>query len=307
MGATGTGKSALSLELAQRIPTVIINADAMQMVRELRIITARPMDAEMAAAEHALYGVLPAAEPTSVARWLELVRPVIEQAWKQGKTPLIVGGTGMYIKALIEGLAEVPEIPESVRASLRAKTTAELYAALQEADPAMAARLKPGDTQRIARALEVVEATGTSLAEWQGRAATPLFPGARYHCFAVTVPRETLYARLNVRFVQMLEQGALEEIIALKKLNLPADTPILRAHGVPELMAHLDGRMTLEEAVAKAQQHTRNYAKRQETWLRNQLAAAPVTQVSDIINIIGMAASWVYPARPPKLTSDLPF
>lgn len=270
MGPTGTGKSALAIRVAQTVPTVIINADAMQMVRDLRVITARPTVEEEAQAEHALYGVLDAAEPTSVARWIALVQPVIEQAWAQGKLPLLVGGTGMYVKALRDGLATIPTIPETIRASLRDLDAATLYAQLQRTDPPMAAQLKQGDTQRLARALEVVQATGKSLAWWQQQKTTPVFAGAQYHLHHLTLPREVLYDRLNRRFAAMMQQGALEEVRVLATRQLPEDTPILRAHGVPELMAHLGGRMNYEEAVAKAQQNTRNYAKRQMTWLRNQ-------------------------------------
>ena len=271
MGATGTGKSALALELAERVPAVIINADAMQMVRELRIITARPSDADMRRAEHALYGVLPATEPTSVARWLELVTPVITHAWAEKKLPLLVGGTGMYIKALIEGLAKVPPIPACVRNAVRAMDHSVRLAELSVCDPAMAARLKPGDTQRVARALEVMRATGVSLAQWQVQRAAPMLTAAQYYLYALTLPRTELYQRLDARFLAMLDAGAIDEVAALEKLNLPADTPILRAHGVPELRALLSGHMSRTDAVEKAQQNTRNYAKRQMTWLRNQM------------------------------------
>lgn len=274
MGATGTGKSAVALELAQRVPAVIINADAMQMVDALRILTARPTEEEMQRAEHALYGVLPAHEPTSVARWLALVKPEIERARREGKLPILVGGTGMYIKALMEGLAEVPPIPDALRSQLAALDPEARYRRLQEKDAVMACRLKPGDTQRIRRALEVVEATGTSLAEWQSRASAPLFPGAAYRCFYLELPREKLYARLDARFVQMMEAGALAEVEALLKRNLPPGLPILKATGVPELTAQLKEELTPAEALCKAQQSTRNYAKRQLTWLRNQMGSA---------------------------------
>ncbi len=292
MGATGTGKSALALELAQRMQAVIINADAMQMVRELSIITARPSEAEMVTAEHALYGVLPAHEPTSVALWLELACCAVRDAWRENRMPIIVGGTGMYIQAMMQGLAKVPEIPGEIREPLRTQTATQLYEALKEKDPLMASRLKPGDTQRIARALEVIEATGVSLAEWQEQVTKPPFPDAVFHWFAIDMPREQLYARLDARFLQMMGKGALEEVIALRKLNLPADMPILHAHGVPELTAHLEGITTLEEAVAKAQQLTRNYAKRQVTWIRNQFTGTLIpagdakAQAADIINLI---------------------
>lgn len=298
MGPTGSGKSAAALALAARRPAVIINADAMQMVDGLRVITARPSIAEEAMAEHALYGVLQPHEPTTVANWLARVAPVIARAWEEGKLPLLVGGTGMYIKALMEGLARVPPVPEAVRDAVRAMPPEAVRAALAHEDPAMAAQLKPGDSQRNARALEVIRATGTSLAQWQAESTRPVFPMARYHRFVMAHGRAQLYARIDARFVGMMRAGALEEVRALMevasrqspvagKLFDPdvslADTitmlpPIFRAHGVPELMAHLRGEMRLAEAIGKAQQNTRNYAKRQMTWLRNQWQGAMVVR-----------------------------
>ncbi len=278
MGPTGSGKSALGLAIAQSRPAVIINADAMQMVADLRVLTARPTVEEEAQAEHALYGVLDAAEPTSVARWLAMVAPVIRAAWDTGKLPLLVGGTGMYVKALEEGLASVPPVPDAVRTRIRAMEAAEIRAALERQDPAMAAMLKPGDSQRNARALEVIEATGQSLRHWQTQKASPLFPQARFHTFVLTPERDVLYPRLDARFLQMMQAGALDEVRALVARRLPPETPILRAHGCPELTASLDGAMLLEEAIKKAQQHTRNYAKRQLTWIRQQLPDATVLQ-----------------------------
>lgn len=274
MGPTGAGKTALALEIAAVRPTVIINADAMQMVSTLRVITARPTMAEEAQAEHALYGVLAPHEPTSVAVWLNMVGPVIRAAWVRGKLPLLVGGTGMYIKALMDGLAVVPSVPEEVRERLRILDAAAVRARLEAADPLMAARLKSGDSQRNLRALEVVEATGISLNVWQQQASAPLFPEASYAVFAAMHPREEIYARIDQRFEAMMQHGALEEVRALLALGLSSEIPIMRAHGVPELMAYTRGEVTLEDAIAKGQQNTRNYAKRQMTWLRNQLPHA---------------------------------
>lgn len=283
MGATGSGKSALALEIAQRAPTVIINADAMQMYRDLRILTARPSAQEEAQAEHRLYGVLDAGERGSVARWLPLAAAEIRRAWEQGKRPLLVGGTGMYVKALIDGLAELPPIPQEVRQRLRAMDPAERRALLETKDPAMAAVLKPGDTQRNLRALEVLEATGRSLRDWQDAPETPVFPDAEYACFHTELPRAELYERLDARFLAMLEQGALEEVKALHARRLPASLPLMRAVGVPQLCAFLDGSMAREEAIAGAQQATRNYAKRQMTWLRSQMPGAALISSGDTI------------------------
>lgn len=284
MGPTACGKSALALEIAAKTPAVIINMDAMQMVSGLRILTARPSEAEENQAEHALYGVLAPHEPTSVAVWLKCVEPVIRLAWEQEKLPILVGGTGMYLKALMEGLAEVPPVPEPLRQQLRALDAETVRAQLEARDPTMAAQLKPGDSQRNLRALEVLEATGISLAEWQGQTHAPLFPEATYKPFGLTHPREEIYRRIDRRFEMMMQQGALEEVRALMALNLPPKLPILRAHGVPELIAYLRGEMTLDAAIAKGQQNTRNYAKRQMTWLRNQLPdAVGVTRPESVL------------------------
>lgn len=272
MGPTGTGKSALALAVAKAQPTVIINADAMQMVADLRVITARPTVEEEAQAEHALYGVLPGHEPTSVARWLAMVTPVIERAWGEGKLPLLVGGTGMYIKALREGLAAIPPIPDSIRARIRSMDASAIYAAL--ASQGAAADFKPGDTQRLARALEVFEATGKPIQWWQGQKHHPAFPHAVWQSAYLRMPREALYDRLNRRFEAMMEVGALDEVRALVAKNLSPDMPITRAHGVPELVAYLRGEMAYEDALAKAKQNTRNYAKRQMTWLRHSVGEA---------------------------------
>lgn len=284
------------------------------MYRPLRILTARPTPAEEAATPHALYGVLEAEESSSVARWLLLVVPTIRRVWAEGKLPLLVGGTGMYLKALMEGLAEVPEIPAEVRQRVRASRverresskihgssddpiigSSSLHALLTEKDPIMAARLKPGDTQRILRALEVIEATGKSLDYFQRQSAVLPLPEARFHLFMTELPRAEIYRRIDARFLQMMEHGALEEVRALvagealaqagetlyaacTTYHVPPTThhasPLFKAHGVPELIAHLSGDMTLEAAIAQAQQNTRHYAKRQGTWLRNQFPEA---------------------------------
>jgi tRNA dimethylallyltransferase len=278
VGPTCSGKSARALAMAATRPTVIINADAMQMVSTLRVITARPTVDEEAAAEHALYGVLPPASPTSVAVWLKRVKPVIRTAWQQGKLPLLVGGTGMYITALMQGLSSIPPIPPAIREAVRATSRDTLQVRLAKEDPVMAARLKAGDTQRLLRALEVVLATGRSLDDWQKASTAPLFPEAQFECFSLTMPRSALYQRIDQRFAGMVQSGALEEVRVLMALQLPPETPILRAHGVPELIAYVNGTLTLEDAIAQAQQNTRNYAKRQMTWIRNQLPNAALLQ-----------------------------
>ena len=278
MGPTGAGKSAHALAIAASRPTVIINADAMQMVDTLRVITARPSVEEEAQAEHALYGVLAPHASTSVAVWLALVEPVIHRAWAQHKLPLLVGGTGMYIKALMEGLAAIPPIPAALRAQLRGLEATQVRARLEQLDPIMAAQLKPGDSQRNLRALEVMEATGIGLHQWQQQEAVRPFADVPIELFTLLHPREEIYRRIDQRFEAMMRSGALDEVQALMALELLADMPILRAHGVPELMAYIRGEMSREAAIAKAQQNTRNYAKRQMTWLRTQLPEAkPLT------------------------------
>jgi len=242
----------------------------MQVYAELRILTARPSVKDEAAAPHMLYGVLPASEACSAARWLELAAEAIKEVWAQGKLPIVVGGTGLYLKALKEGLSPIPDVLPEVRVEATRLYAAQGAAALQERDPAMAKRLKDGDSQRHTRALEVWLATGKSLAYWQRKPREVMFPDAEFSKEIVMQERGELYRRCDARFLIMLEQGALEEVKALKELNLSTDLPAMRAVGVPELLAYLNGEMTLEEATAKAQQATRNYAKRQLTWFRNQ-------------------------------------
>lgn len=274
----------MALRIAQQRPTVIINADAMQMVSALRIITARPTEEEGRQAEHALYGVLPATTPTSVARWLAMVQPVIARAWEEEKLPLLVGGTGMYIGALMQGISKIPPVSDAARRTIRTLDAAARYTALQARDPIMAARLKPGDTQRILRALEVIESTGQSLAFWQQLGKEQPFPEAQFHLFCASCDRAALYARIDQRFDAMLAAGALEEVRALLAIQLPPDIPILRATGVPELTAYLNGTMDYDSAVHKAKQHSRNYAKRQLTWIRNQMPhAVTITHAEEMV------------------------
>lgn len=257
------------------------------MVADLSVITARPTAEEEANAQHALYGVLPATTPTSVALWLNMVQPIIMQAWAEGKLPMMVGGTGMYTSALMHGISKIPPIPETLRQDLRQRypdaADGRLHAALAARDPVMAEKLKPGDTQRLLRALEVVEATGQSLDTWHKLGNAKIFPEAEFTSFYLDKPRETVYARINQRFDLMMENGALEEVKALLTQQLPPDTPILRAHGVPELSGYVRGERTLNDAVLKAKQHTRNYAKRQMTWIRHQLPdAIPIQSAEEI-------------------------
>lgn len=272
-GPTASGKSALALDVAREFGGEVINADSMQVYRELRILTARPSPADEARAPHRLYGVLPAAEACSVGRWREMATAAAEEAWAAGRLPVLAGGTGLYIKSLIEGISPIPDIPEDIRAEARALLrrlgNAAFYARLAERDPATAARLAPGNTQRLARAWEVLAATGRPLVEWQAEPPVGALD-AHVQTLSIEPPREQLFAACDGRFRRMLEQGALAEVAALDALGLDPAQPAMRALGVPELRAHLHGRLELSEAVAAAQKATRHFAKRQLTWFRHQ-------------------------------------
>jgi tRNA dimethylallyltransferase len=268
-GPTASGKSALALDLARSWNGVVINADALQVYEPLRILSARPNPEEEEAVPHRLYGHVPGTTAHSVAAWLAEARTEIEAAWEQGLYPIVTGGTGLYFRALEKGLAPVPEIPDEVRRKWR-DFPGNLHAELWIRDPAMASRLLATDRQRLARALEVVEATGRSLLDWQkdGQSLAPL-EGVEVERMFMDVPRDELYARAELRFDQMMKAGALDEVERVRHLD-PA-LPMMRAIGIPELMAHLDGKTTLEEAVAEAKTATRQFIKRQLTWWRGQM------------------------------------
>ncbi len=271
-GPTASGKSGVGLELACGLGGTVINADSMQVYRELRVLTARPSQSEEARAPHRLYGTVSAAQACSVGRWLDDAADAIAEARGEEKLPILVGGTGLYFRALTEGLAPVPDIPAEVRSYWReqaAKLGREaLHQELAARDPAMAARLKPADPQRIERALEVIDATGVSLAEWQGGNAAPLLAPGDVLRLVIAPEREPLFAAIDTRFDRMIEHGAVGEVRALLDLELDPGRPAMRAHGVRELAAYLSGAVSREEAVAKAKTESRRYAKRQMTWLR---------------------------------------
>jgi tRNA dimethylallyltransferase len=271
-GPTASGKSAAALALAERIGGTVINADSMQVYRELAVLTARPTNAEMQRAPHRLYGTVPAREPYSVGRFLQDAAGAFQEAEREGRVPVLVGGTGLYFKALTEGLAAVPDVPLETRAHWRAEAerigTPGLYRALQARDPLMAARLRPSDPQRLLRALEVIDATSVSLAEWQVADAAPLLHPEGLLKIVVAPEREALYAAIDTRFDWMIEQGVIEEVRALLAPGLDPALPAMRAHGVRELAAYLSGDSNLEAAVEKAKTESRRYAKRQMTWAR---------------------------------------
>jgi len=268
-GPTATGKSALALDLAARFGGTIINADALQIYRDLRILTARPDEASEARAPHRLYGVLDAAERGSVARWRELAEAEIEAA----AVPILVGGTGLYLRALLSGLSAVPDIPSAIRAEsaslYRELGGEEFRRRLAELDPDAAAHLPPGDRQRLTRAWEVVRATGTPLSAWH----RPAPPAYRAATILLMPPREALYAACDARFAAMAAGGGIDEAAALAARGLSPDLPAMKAVGVPELLRHLRGEIGLAEAIALGQQATRRYAKRQTTWFRHQVTA----------------------------------
>ena len=275
-GPTASGKSAVALALADRLGGTIINADSMQLYHELRLLTARPSEADEAAAPHRLYGTVSANEAFSVGRWLEAAQAAIAEATGEGSVPILVGGTGLYFKALIEGLAPVPDIPREVRAYWReqaARLNAEaLHRELAARDPGVAAKLKPNDPQRIVRALEVIDATGVSLSEWQGTPAAPVLDAQAVTRLVIAPEREPLYAAIDARFDRMIENGAIEEVETLLAQGLDDSLPAMRAHGVRELRSYLAGACSLEDAKIKSKTESRRYAKRQMTWARRYMA-----------------------------------
>ena len=274
-GPTASGKSALALELAQKIDGVIINADSMQVYRDLRVITARPMPTEEAQAPHRLYGHVDAAINFSAGAWLADAAKLLAEARAQNQRPIFVGGSGLYFTALTRGLSAVPpiatEVREGVRARLEQDGVEALHAELAARDPVSAERLKPRDRARIARALEVVEATGRSLTDWHRDGLPPLLPSGEFAALFLAPERDQLYARIDARFEAMLAGGALQEVAALAARNLDPLLPAMKAHGVPALIRHLKGEISREVAAETGRADTRHYAKRQFTWFRHQL------------------------------------
>jgi tRNA dimethylallyltransferase len=272
-GPTASGKSALAVAIARQFGGVVINADSMQVYRELRILTARPGEAELARVPHRLYGVLPAAERCSAGRWRRMAE--IAAADAPDRLPVFVGGTGLYLRALTQGLVEIPAVPSAIAEAgmerLSALGTAGLHSELARLDPVTAARLEPGDSQRVLRAWTVLQATGRSLAEWQSAPAEGGWPGLT---FALIPPREALYAACDARLLAMVEQGAVEEVRQLLALGLDPSLPAMRAVGVREFASVLQDGDGLGAALAAAQQATRHYAKRQMTWIRHQMPEA---------------------------------
>jgi tRNA dimethylallyltransferase len=274
-GPTASGKSALALALAQRLDGVVINADAMQVYAELRILTARPTPDEQAAAPHRLYGVRPAAEAGSVAWWRAAALAEMAAAQVAGRLPILCGGTGLYFASLTDGIADVPDPGDAARAEARGRLAEHgpnaLHAALALADPRTAARLRPSDSQRLARAWEVWRGTGRGLADWQASRGQPA--PWRFSAILLDPPREQLRAAIARRLATMLEQGALDEVRALLAGHLDPALPAMRAHGVPEFSAFLRGELPLAAALRRAELVTGQYTKRQATWFRHRALA----------------------------------
>jgi tRNA dimethylallyltransferase len=274
-GPTASGKSALALEVAESLGGVIVNADSMQVYRDLRVITARPTADDEARAPHRLYGFVDAAENYSVGRWRRDVGDALKEIGKQGRVPILVGGTGLYFKALTSGLAAVPPIPADIRTSVRGRLQREgapaLHAELMRLDPAAAQRVTANDRSRISRALEVVLATGRALSDWHREGLPPLIDPAHAVKVFVTCERKELVRRIEARFDAMMKSTALHEVRRLAERALDPTLPAMRAHGVPWLIRHLNGEISREEAIAGAVMDTRRYAKRQLTWFRNQM------------------------------------
>ena len=294
-GPTASGKSALALALAEALGGTIINADAMQVYRDLRVVTARPTPEEEARAPHLLYGHVDAAENYSVGRWCVDASAALTAVEQGGRLPILAGGTGLYFKTLTRGLAAIPPIPSQIRSAVRERLKREgiaaLYAELSARDDASARRLMPADRARISRALEVVLATGRSITDWHAEGMkAALDPHAAVKVF-LDVDRAQLYRRIDSRFDAMLASGALDEVRALAGRQLDPALPAMKAHGVPWLIRHLNGEIDLPAAVEAAKRDTRRYSKRQATWFRHQLPdwtwIAPETALGEIRRALG--------------------
>ena len=273
-GPTASGKSAAALALAQRFGAAIVNANSMQVYRDLRILTARPSPEEEPLAPHRLFGVIDGALNFSAGRWVRAAGEVLAET--EERPVVFVGGTGLYFRALTEGLSDIPPVPEAVRAEVRAKAegraTAELHDELQARDPETASRLNAADRQRILRALEVTAATGSPLVSFLGARAAPALKPGEWAGLYLAPDRAELGRRIDARFDAMLGRGALDEVAALMERRLDPALPVMRAHGVPHLIGHVEGRLTLDEAASRSKLDTRHYAKRQFTWARHQLS-----------------------------------
>lgn len=269
-GPTASGKSALALAVADRVPSVIINADSAQVYRDLRILSARPDEIDMAQAPHRLFGYIDGADACSAARWAGDARAEIAKAHEAGRLPVLVGGTGLYIRTLLNGIAPIPEIDPVIRAAVRAMAVDAAYIALKQEDPDSAARLAPADTTRVQRALEVVRSSGHPIGYWHQRRTGGIGDRMKLRPLVLAPPRDWLVQRSDTRFVGMIESGAIDEVERLLMRRLDPELPVMRAIGVREISAWLHGDLTRPEMVEAGRLATRQYAKRQYTWFRHQ-------------------------------------
>jgi tRNA dimethylallyltransferase len=297
-GPTASGKSAAALALAEAIGGVIVNADSMQVYAEPRILTARPSDADMARAPHRLYGHVSVREPYSVGRYQRDAAAALAEAQAVGRTPIFVGGTGMYFGALTDGLSEIPSVPAAIRdaaAARRATLGADaFFAELSARDPQTAAKLRASDTQRTLRAYEVLEATGRPLAEWQAQSGRPVLAGLALARFVIAPPRAELHRRIDARFGRMLEDGAISEAGALAGLD--PSLPAAKLLGLRELLGARAGAMTLDDAATAAKIVSRQYAKRQMTWFRQRMRDWAFVETADRLNdAVGSTDIWKCP------------
>jgi tRNA dimethylallyltransferase len=297
-GPTASGKSALALALAQQIDGVIVNADSAQVYKDLRVLSAAPTADELRQADHRLYGVQDGALPCSAADWAELARREIAAIHQQGRIPILAGGTGLYLRTLLDGIAPVPAIDADVRTRVRETPVDDNRRKLATLDPAAAARLNPADTTRINRALEVILSTGRTLAEWQAQREGGIANSAEVRAMILLPPRKWLYARCDERFAHMIDQGAVSEVEALLARQLNPNLPVMRAIGVREISAYVLGETTLDQAVVAGRQATRRYAKRQYTWFAHQPPAEwPRFQEPLDVDRLGEAVTLLMPHR----------
>jgi tRNA dimethylallyltransferase len=273
VGPTASGKSALALEIAKKQPSVIINADSAQVYGDLAILSARPTEDEMQGIEHQLFGYIDGSEACSAARWADDAKTAIAEAQDRDRLPILVGGTGLYVRVLLDGIAPIPEIDPAIRQEIRKLETLEAYRALQQLDPVAADRLHAADTTRIQRALEVARSTGQPLDHWQRHKVGGIGDQIKLHPLVMMPAREWLYQRCDRRLYEMVARGAKQEVERLLARNLPKNLPVMRAIGVAEFSDRLSGEIDEQTAVERAQIATRQYAKRQYTWFRNQSPA----------------------------------
>ncbi len=297
-GPTASGKSALAQSVARRHGGEVVNADSMQVYRDLRVLTARPTPLEEQTVPHRLFGHVDGAENYSVGRWLEDFKATLDELAARGRVAVVAGGTGLYFKAALQGLSDIPTVPAEVRARVRegarGRPPQELHAELARVDPTTAGQLRPSDPQRILRALEIFAATGRSLAQFQGARTRPLLDPVACPAFFIAPTRPELFARINARFDKMIETGALDEARALGSRRLDPLLPVMRAHGVPHLLSFFDGRMSLDEAIERGKSDTRHYAKRQVTFARHQLPSFLWVEGADLETRILAALEQVF-------------